>query len=225
MRSEFKSRRPEMKKDFCTMYLLRHGETEWNRDKINMGHSDSPLTEPGIWQANELAWLLKSIDFSVVYSSDSPRAVRTARIVFGNRSGSMKKTAKLRERNFFHFEGMSSSEYHKINEESFLAKNVLQEAERWKFKIAGCVESDDSLVMRVISKLQDIATAHNGENVLVSTHGGPIRHLLMKLGYAPYGSLPGGSFKNAGYIVIQSDGKELTIMEVHGIEEKKDEHK
>ncbi|OGZ98321.1 MAG: hypothetical protein A3C07_04805 [Candidatus Sungbacteria bacterium RIFCSPHIGHO2_02_FULL_47_11] len=73
--------------------------------------------------------------------------------------------------------------------------------------------------------LQDIATAHNGENVLVSTHGGPIRHLLMKLGYAPYGSLPGGSFKNAGYIVIQSDGKELTIMEVHGIEEKKDEHK
>ena len=225
MRSEFKSRRPEMKKDFCTMYIFRHGETELNREKIIMGHSDAPLTEVGIGQAHELALLFRSIDFSVVYSSDSPRAVRTAKIVADNRSVPIKKTAKLRERNFFHFEGMSSSEYHKINEESFLAKNVLQEAERWKFKIAGCVESDDSLVMRFISKLRDIATAYIGENVLVSTHGGPIRHLLMKLGFAPYGSLPGGSFKNAGYIVVTSDGKDFTIKEVHGIEKKGGEHK
>ena len=120
---------------------------------------------------------------------------------------------------------MSASEYHEINKESFLIKDALPESERWRFNIAGCVESDDSLVMRFISKLRDIATAYIGENVLVSTHGGPIRHLLMKLGFAPYGSLPGGSFKNAGYIVVTSDGKDFTIKEVHGIEKKGGEHK
>lgn len=208
-----------MKKDFCTLYLIRHGETEWNRDHIVMGHSDAPLTEAGIRQAVELAALLRSIDFSAVYSSDSSRAVRTAEIVGGVGSSLVKKSVALRERNFLKFEGMSVAEYREKTKSSRAIKDALPEDKRWNFKIAGCVESDASLVARVVSSLQSIAAPHLGGNILVVTHGGPIRFLLVKLGFAPYGSLPSGSFKNCGYIVVKSDGNEFSVKEVNGIKE------
>jgi hypothetical protein len=46
----------------------------------------------------------------------------------------------------------------------------------------------------------------------------------MKLGFAPYGSLRSGSFKNAGYIVVESDGNRFHIKEVHGIEKYENGH-
>lgn len=213
---------PKMKKDFCTLYLIRHGETEWNRDKIIMGHKDAPLTGVGVRQANDLAAILKSVNFSAVYTSDLPRAVRTAEIICGVHSLSIDRSTKLRERNFSRFEGMSATVYSEKNKTSLLTRNALPEQERWNFKIAGCVESDVALVTRVIAKLRQIASAHVGEKVLVSTHGGPIRFLLVKLGFAPYGSLPGGSFKNCGYIVVESDGVEFNIKKVHGIKKHED---
>lgn len=152
-----------------------------------MGHKDVPLTENGVRQVNKLAAHFKSIDFSAAYSSDSLRAFRTAEIVCGFHSVSIKKSVKLRERDFSRFEGMSTETYREQNKISLLTKDALPEAKRWDFKIAGCVESDTALVTRVISKLRQIAVAHTGKKVLVSTHGGPIRFLLVALGFAPYG--------------------------------------
>ncbi|MDO8593958.1 MAG: histidine phosphatase family protein [bacterium] len=214
-----------MKKDFCTLYLIRHGETEWNRDRIIMGHTDTPLTEIGVRQADELSVLLKPIYFSAVYSSDSPRAVRTAEAVIKYRSLSIQKSAQLRERHFSRFEGMPADIFREQNKADFAAKEALPESEQWKYQVAGCVESDESLVTRVITELREVASAHRGETVLVSTHGGPIRHMLIKLGFAPYGSLPSGSFKNAGYVIAESDGQVITVKEVHGIKEHENNRK
>src|SRR3990167_4115355 len=150
------------KKNFCTLYLIRHGETEWNREKIIMGHIYTPLTETGLRQASELAAFLEPVRFSAVYSSDSPRAVRTTAIAAG----------------------IASS----------------------------------SIATRITSVLRHISQSHFGETVLVGTHGGPIRFLLVKLGFAPYGSLPSGTFKNCGYVVLESDGEIFTIKEVNGVE-------
>ncbi len=41
--------------NYCTFYLVRHGQTEWNTKKIMQGHLDSPLTEKGIEQAKMTA--------------------------------------------------------------------------------------------------------------------------------------------------------------------------
>lgn len=182
-----------------------------------MGHSDSPLTEKGIEQATKLATQFQLVDFSGVYSSDSIRSVRTASIVGNLELLRIQKSAKLRERNFAQFEGMPVLIYKEKNKKSLLARDRLPEVGRWSFRVAGCVESDDSLVTRVISELGRISAKHMGKKVLVSTHGGPIRMLLMKLGSAPYGSLPGGSFKNCGYIVVESDGTELHVKEINGL--------
>ncbi|MBI2630816.1 histidine phosphatase family protein [Candidatus Nomurabacteria bacterium] len=56
--------------NYCTLYLVRHGETEWNVKKITQGQSESTLTENGIRQAEETAEKLKDIKFDAIFSSD-----------------------------------------------------------------------------------------------------------------------------------------------------------
>ena len=67
--------------NYCTFYIIRHGQTEWNLKKIIQGHKDSPLTKIGIRIAKQHANKLKNIHFDAVFSSDSLRAKQTADIV------------------------------------------------------------------------------------------------------------------------------------------------
>jgi broad specificity phosphatase PhoE len=68
-------------KNYSTIYLTRHGETEWNEKKIIQGHSDIPLNKKGIKQANLLGMELKNIHFDAVFSSDLVRAKKSAEIM------------------------------------------------------------------------------------------------------------------------------------------------
>src|SRR5262249_57341690 len=61
------------------LLLVRHGETDWNRDCRSQGHSDTHLNDVGREQAARLAAELDGID--VVYSSDLARARQTADIL------------------------------------------------------------------------------------------------------------------------------------------------
>jgi broad specificity phosphatase PhoE len=64
-----------------TFYLVRHGETDWNKQRIIQGQEDIPLNETGIQQAENAAKLMKSIPFDLAYSSDLMRAKRTTEII------------------------------------------------------------------------------------------------------------------------------------------------
>ena len=64
-----------MKKDF---YLFRHGQTNWNLEKKCQGHTDIPLNEKGLKEAEELSIKFEKIPLQVVYSSDLKRATQTA---------------------------------------------------------------------------------------------------------------------------------------------------
>lgn len=55
--------------------------------------------------------------------------------------------------------------------------------------------------------------------MLVVTHGGNLRTFLTRLGFAPYGELKPGTFKNAGYVRVKSDGVDFFIEEVEGVDE------
>ena len=64
----------EADKNYCTLYLARHGETEWNVARTVIGQKDSPLTEKGILQAEETAETLRNVKFDAIFSSrPSPR--------------------------------------------------------------------------------------------------------------------------------------------------------
>ena len=62
------------------LYVVRHGETEWNTKHLVQGISDIPLNEKGIKDAYELQELVASLDIDVVISSPLSRARETAKI-------------------------------------------------------------------------------------------------------------------------------------------------
>lgn len=70
-----------MHEEYCTLYIVRHGQTDWNVRKIIQGHSDIPLNTEGQEQARVLAESLKNVHFDKIISSDLVRAKRTAEIV------------------------------------------------------------------------------------------------------------------------------------------------
>ncbi len=64
-----------------TIYITRHGETQWNIEGRIQGRLDSSLTAKGIQQAMGLRDALKTVDSSAIYASPSPRTVKTAEIL------------------------------------------------------------------------------------------------------------------------------------------------
>jgi probable phosphoglycerate mutase len=63
------------------VYLVRHGETEWNAARRIQGQSDSPLTEKGVLQAQQVAERVRNEGITHVIASDLGRTKRTAEII------------------------------------------------------------------------------------------------------------------------------------------------
>ena len=93
--------------NFCTLYIVRHGETEWNVKKIIQGNEDIPLNKKGESQAKELAKKLRHIKFDVIFSSDLIRAKRTAEIINIEKKLIVQTTKALKERYFGKYQGKS----------------------------------------------------------------------------------------------------------------------
>ena len=117
--------------------------------------------------------------------------------------------------------GFAKSQFKNTLKDKLLERESLSEQEAWSFELSPEVETDEAIVTRFIIKLREISIAYPGKTVLVVSHGGPIRMFLIKTGYASKKELPGGSFKNAGYIKVLSDGVDFFIKEVQGVQKPK----
>lgn len=208
-----------MKNLHCTIYLTRHGETEWNEKKLIQGHSDIPLNKKGEIQAKDLSKKLSHIKFAAVFSSDLIRAKRTAEIIALEKKIAVKTTKALRERYFGRFEGKSWEEDKQY--QSYLNNFLkLSNKERYYKKPYEDTESDEKLMIRYIPFLRQVAVAYPDKNILMVTHGGVMRVFLIHLGYGTYITLPSGSINNTAYVRLESDGVDFFIKETFGIEKK-----
>jgi broad specificity phosphatase PhoE len=89
--------------------LIRHGETDWNRDQRFQGKTDVPLNRKGREQAHALALALKEEPLTVIYSSPLARAMETARIIkIFHPSVPLLEEKGLIEMDLGHFEGMEA---------------------------------------------------------------------------------------------------------------------
>lgn len=211
----------ENEENYCTLYLVRHGETEWNVKRINQGQSESSLTEIGIQQAKETAEKLKDVKFDVIFSSDLSRAYKTAEIIKLDRKLVIQTSKLLRERAHGSFEGKHSDVFKETLKDKLKERENLTGNEYHSFRLAPDVETDEELVNRFMEKLKEIATANKNKNVLVVTHAGCIKNFLVKTGYMERKQLSEGSFKHGGYIKILSDGVNFIVKEVEGIQKPK----
>src|SRR5262245_20398598 len=92
--------------------LIRHGETEWNKDDRFRGRSDIPLNETGIAQARKIAARLESYKISAVYASPLPRAIQTALPLAESHHLKIQETADLLDIDYGAWEGMARDEIH-----------------------------------------------------------------------------------------------------------------
>jgi len=204
-------------KNLCTFYIVRHGQTEWNAQSRIQGQKDSPLTDEGINQAEQLAKKLKEIDFADIYASDLLRAKRTAEIIALEKKSIIKTSQLLREICFGKIEGKKYQQFRKELRDVLEAREKMEKEVRFKTPLDKGVETDEQAVRRLLLFLRQTALVYLGENILIVSHGGIIRSLLIYLAYGDYKSLPHGVVGNSSYIILESDGIEFFLKEVHGI--------
>lgn len=93
-----------------TLYVTRHGETEWNIEKRLQGWKNSNLTEKGRRNAIQLANRLQNTKFDAIYSSPSKRAIQTAKIIKQQRSICLFKDDNIREIHLGEWEGQTQEQ-------------------------------------------------------------------------------------------------------------------
>jgi len=146
------------------LYLVRHGETDWNKARKIQGSTDIPLNDLGRRQAAAAAELLSRRHFDRVVSSPLGRAVETGSII-ASRLGvaAPSISAGVVERNYGEAEGLTFDQI-----EARFPDGV---------DVPGR-ESREALRTRVEAALLEIAAAHEGESVVVATHGAVIRTIV-----------------------------------------------
>lgn len=88
------------------IYLVRHGETDWNQAGLLQGQTDIALNAQGLEQAREAAERLKEVPFDIAFCSPLIRAKRTAETIIGDRKITLTTDERLRELNFGPWEGV-----------------------------------------------------------------------------------------------------------------------
>jgi broad specificity phosphatase PhoE len=151
-----------------TIFLARHGESDWNVAKRFQGHSDRPLTELGREQAHALADLVASEEIDAVYTSPLSRARETAEIVAARAGLEPVALPELREVDTGSWSGLSRADVEARFPEGFA---------RWRSGGSGWEDGEtyEEMAERVIGALRTIAEDHPDGRVLIISHGGPIR--------------------------------------------------
>ncbi|MFH1307562.1 MAG: histidine phosphatase family protein [archaeon] len=155
------------------LYIVRHGESHANLNKISQGHFNSKLTLKGEDEARRAALKLKDDKIDYCYSSDLDRCVRTAEeILKFHPEVEMRKIPELREQSKGIYEGkpreVSQNDLEKLGQEW------------WEFQPEGG-ETMGEVWEKVIKFYEKIRSEHHDKSVLFVSHGGPISCLLSYL--------------------------------------------
>lgn len=160
---------------FTTIYLIRHGETDWNREQRYQGQQDIPLNSKGIKQAQLMAESLNGHHFSALYSSDLIRAYQTALEIAKNVKLSITTHPALREINQGEWEGKFIKDVLASNEAEVRA--VYQNPYTAR-KPGG--ESIAEVAERMYAYLDHLAEKHDEQTIIVVSHGLAIATVLCK---------------------------------------------
>lgn len=208
-----------MVKNMTTFYLVRHGETYWNKKRIIQGQIDVPLNATGEQQAKDAAKNFKKIKFDLAFSSDLLRAKRTTEIIALEHKLAVETTELLRERHFGELQKKPSATLQTL----FKLMQEMTDEQRKKHVFAPGVESDDKVIGRILTYLRETAITYPGKTILVGAHGGILRILLVHLGYYTYAEADQSRVRNTAHLVLETDGVDFFVKKVVGLEKRNDQ--
>jgi probable phosphoglycerate mutase len=156
-----------------TLYLVRHGQTDWNAQHRWQGIRDVPLNAVGTAQAEAVASAFRGVQVDRVYSSDLSRAVSTASGIATAAGVVVQATPTLRERSFGRWEGMTRAEIL----EQFPEDIAGYEADRDGFRPTGG-QSWHEFALSAVAGVESLAAECVGLAIAVVAHGGPIKAFI-----------------------------------------------
>jgi alpha-ribazole phosphatase len=155
------------------VYLVRHGETQWNRELRVMGQLDIPLNNIGREQSRCTAGLLAQEKLSAIYSSDLSRAVETAQIIAAKHQLDAIPVPELREARYGLWEGLTRDDVL----EKFPAEYELRKTDPTNFRPSDG-ESRRELYQRASQTFSQLVARHPHQQIVLVSHGGTIRAIL-----------------------------------------------
>lgn len=155
------------------LYVVRHGETIWNREHKVQGISDIPLTDKGREEAKELQELVSSLNIDVVISSPLVRARETAKILVDSKLP-INTDDRIKERDWGMNEGALIDTVDKWDCWDVVLNTKVQNIE--------CIQD---FMCRVSDFIEDIKIRYKDKNVLIVTHSAVSRVIHYLLGKIP----------------------------------------
>jgi broad specificity phosphatase PhoE len=163
-----------------TLVLIRHGETDWNRENRFQGHADPPLNDAGRAQARALAAELGNQSFAALYTSPLRRAAETAAILASELGVEPVSDEALEEVDVGSWSGLTRDQVEERFPDGYA--RWLEYGHGWDDG-----ETYEELGGRVVAGLLNIGARHPDEALLAVTHGGPIRSALAAAEGVPFG--------------------------------------
>lgn len=159
------------------LYIIRHGETDWNVQHKNQGVTDIPLNENGRRLAKITGDALKSVRFDLIISSPLSRAVETARIITKGTNIPLYEDDRIMEIDWGKWEGLNSRDQ---SIEAMQYQLRLYFEKPWEFSGAPDGENMYQVYQRVSQFCSELSRDKKmkDKTVLLSTHGTIVRHIM-----------------------------------------------
>jgi len=188
-------------------YLIRHGETDWNRAGRFQGHTDIPLNARGRDQAARVAARLAGAAIGSVYASDLSRAVATAAPLAQRLGLDVQTSARLRERSYGVFEGLTLTEI-----ENHFPLLRAQWATRDPDFTVPQGESLRAFDGRVSEAMREIAALGHVQPVCIVTHGGVLDAIYRQASGMPVGAPRRWPMRNAALNQVRVEAGVITVL-------------
>jgi len=182
------------------VFIVRHGETNWNLEGRIQGISDVPLNATGLEQAQKIANRLRLQHFDAIFTSPLKRAKQTAELIAQFHSGTpFYSEPNLREVSFGTAEGLTWKEIAMKYPYECRPKTP-QEEFVGKFPEGDSVEERVEALIPVVEKWKQ---QYQGKTILLSTHGYIKRALLMVFGMISFEKSSGMRFGNTALTILK----------------------
>ena len=191
------------------IYMMRHGETDWNTKHLFQGRTDIPLNENGRKVAEWTREGLLNVKFDVAFCSPLSRAKETAQIILEGREIEVMEDERIIEMGFGEYEATRMDQ----SDENLLTFFEHPDA----YVDEKGVESFEAVLARADAFLRDLTgnPKYRDSTILVVTHGAMIRGLVGAFMNKPVKDFwEGGVHKNCGMTIVEvKDGEKKILQE------------
>lgn len=198
------------------VYIVRHGETDWNVLGQWQGNTDIPLNENGLRDAYTLKEKLSHISFDLCFSSHLQRASKTASILVEGKEIDVTLVRDFQEMGFGPLEGKRKEDFPLETQES-LKKVYFNKTKDDYFHYQFHPEVNPPIFIfeKVQSAFQQILSQHQNKKILIVSHAGILRLFLNYFDYQQYQSW---DIKNCSYLKIAANSEDMQLVELSGID-------